>query len=144
MPLAGLMVTACSSVGPVTIKRDRTDYSSAMASSWKEMQLLNIVKFRYFDPPVFLDVPSVVSQQELYGQATFTARLVPNPLVTATRDFYEPAAQSRYTDRHFRGDRGEHDRVAVVRQAYAAAPFIAPFFVSPFDLSQCVISAHGA
>ncbi len=94
-----LGLTGCSSIGPGTIKRDRTDYSSAMANSWKEMQLLNIVKFRYFDPPIFLDVPSVVSQQELYGQATFNARLVPNPLTTATRTFYEPQAQSRYTDR---------------------------------------------
>jgi hypothetical protein len=94
-----LALVGCSSIGPATIKRDRTDYSSAMANSWKEMQLLNIVKFRYFDPPVFLDVPSVVSQQELYGQATFDARLVPNPLTTSTRTFYQPQAQSRYTDR---------------------------------------------
>ena len=92
-------LTGCASIGPATIKRDRTDYSSAMAGSWKEMQLLNIVKFRYFDPPVFVDVPSVVSQQELYGQATFEARLVPNPLTTSTRDFYQPQVQSRYTDR---------------------------------------------
>ncbi len=94
-----MALTGCASIGPVTMKRDRTDYSSAMASSWKEMQLLNIVKFRYFDPPVFLDVPSVVSQQELYGQATFTDRFVPQPLATQTRDFYEPAVQARYTDR---------------------------------------------
>ena len=94
-----LALTGCSSIGPPTIKRDRTDYSSAMANSWKEMQLLNIVKFRYFDPPVFLDVPSVVSQQELYGQADFTSRLVPNPLTTSTRDYYKPQAQGRYTDR---------------------------------------------
>jgi hypothetical protein len=94
-----LALTGCSSIGPATIKRDRTDYSSAMANSWKEMQLLNIVKFRYFDPPVFVDVPSVVSQQELYGQATFEARLVPDPLTTSTRTFYQPEAQSRYTDR---------------------------------------------
>jgi hypothetical protein len=92
-------LAGCASIGPTTIKRDRTDYSSAMANSWKEMQLLNIVKFRYFDPPIFVDVPSVVSQQELYGQATFNAQLVPNPLTTSTRDLYQPQAQSRYTDR---------------------------------------------
>ncbi len=96
---ATFAVGNCSSIGPATIKRDRTDYSSAMASSWKEMQLLNIVKFRYFDPPVFLDVPSVISQQELYGQADVTSRLVPNPLTTATRDFYNLEAIGRYTDR---------------------------------------------
>jgi hypothetical protein len=96
---AFLALTGCSSIGPMTIKRDRTDYSSAMANSWKEMQLLNIVKFRYFDPPVFLDVPSVVTQQELYGQASLTDRYVPVPLTTATRSFDEAAVQGRYTDR---------------------------------------------
>jgi hypothetical protein len=92
-------LVGCSSIGPAVIRRDRTDYSGAMASSWKEMQLLNIVKFRYFDPPIFVDVPSVVSQQELYGQATFEAQVVPNPLTTSTRDFYRPQLQSHYTDR---------------------------------------------
>ena len=42
--------------------------------------LLNIVKFRYFDPPVFLDVSSVVSTQELQTQGDVTSRLVPHPL----------------------------------------------------------------
>jgi hypothetical protein len=72
-----------------------------MANSWKEMQLLNIVKFRYFDPPVFLDVPSVVSQQELYGQADVSARLFSHPLknVASGQPFYNLDALGRYTDR---------------------------------------------
>jgi hypothetical protein len=91
----------CSSIGPVTIKRDRTDYSSAMANSWKEMQLLNIVKYRYYDPPVFLDVPSVVSQQELYTRAQATSQLFRRDLMTVsgTQDFYNLEAQGRYIDR---------------------------------------------
>jgi hypothetical protein len=98
---AAFALTGCSSIGPTTIKRDRTDYSSAMASSWKEMQLLNIVKFRYFDPPVFLDVPSVVSQQELYGQADLTSRLFHHELtnVAGTQNYYNVEALARYTDR---------------------------------------------
>ena len=96
-----LALTACSSIGPTTIKRDRTDYSTAMANSWKEMQLLNIVKFRYFDPPVFLDVPSVVSQQELYARAQATSQLFHHQLtnVSGTQDFYNLEAQGRYIDR---------------------------------------------
>ena len=72
--MALLALTGCG-IGPAVIKRDRTDYSSAMASSWKEMQLLNIVKFRYFDPPTFVDVSSVVSAAQLEGQASLAAAL---------------------------------------------------------------------
>ena len=84
------LVAGCASIGPATIKRDRTDYSGAMANSWKELMLLNIVKFRYFDPPVFLDVSSVVSTQELQTQADATARLFPHPLtnVSGTQNYY--------------------------------------------------------
>ena len=65
------------------------------------MQLLNIIKFRYFDPPVFLDVPSVVSQQELYGQADATSRLFHQQLtnVAGSQNYYNLDAIARYTDR---------------------------------------------
>ena len=97
--ITALAATGCASIGPATIKRDRTDYSGAMASSWKEQMLLNIVKFRYFDPPMFLDVSSVVSTQELQTQANVTSRLVPNPLTTSTRDYSELGVSGHYTDR---------------------------------------------
>ena len=91
-------VTGCASIGPATIKRDRTDYSSAMASSWKEQMLLNIVKFRYFDPPVFLDVSSVISSQELYTQADASVRLFPHP-VSTSQEYRNIGVTGRYTDR---------------------------------------------
>jgi hypothetical protein len=96
-----LALAGCSSIGPATIKRDRTDYSSAMANSWKEMQLLNIVKYRYFDPPVFLDVPSVVSQQELDARTRAEAQGFNQQLtnVSGTQDFAFLRAEGRYTDR---------------------------------------------
>ena len=97
--MATLAVANCASIGPTTIKRDRTDYSGAIATSWKEQMLLNVVKFRYFDTPVFVDVSSVVSTQELSTQGDATARLVPDPLTTATRNFYNLGVTGKYTDR---------------------------------------------
>jgi hypothetical protein len=39
--------------------------------------LLNIVKFRYFDTPVFLDVSSMISSYQIEGQANIGANVLP-------------------------------------------------------------------
>jgi hypothetical protein len=53
--------TGCKHLGPKSIAVDRFDYSTAIGDSWKQQTLLNIVKLRYMDLPVFVDVASVVS-----------------------------------------------------------------------------------
>ena len=61
--LVGALVAGCTAgIGPQTVARDRFDYVSAISDSWKRQTLLNLVKTRYLDAPVFMDVASVINQ----------------------------------------------------------------------------------
>ena len=52
-------------MGPPTVVRDRFDYVTAISESWKRQMLLNLLKVRYADAPVFMDVTSVISAYSL-------------------------------------------------------------------------------
>ena len=77
--LLPLVFAGCSSLGPKQVSRDRFEYTDAISQSWKRQMLLNIVKIRYGDAPVFLDVISVINQysteSEVHGSLAWNAFL---------------------------------------------------------------------
>jgi hypothetical protein len=80
LPLVGILIlSGCASIGPTTVSRDRFDYTAAISDSWKRQMLYNLVKIRYGDAPVFLDVSSVISQYEIAGQINLGATINNNP-----------------------------------------------------------------
>jgi len=74
--LSGAALCACSSIGPGSVVRDRSDYAAAIGDSWKQQTLLNIVKLRYGDFPVFMEIAQVVAgyQMQTAVSAGFTAQ----------------------------------------------------------------------
>ena len=68
--VAGLLATSiagCTSVGPGTVTRDRLDYVRSIGESWKQQTLLNVVKLRYGDVPVFLEIAQVIAGYQIQG-----------------------------------------------------------------------------
>jgi hypothetical protein len=75
--LAALPVTGCQTLGSGSVPRDRLGYAGAIAESWKEQMLLNIVKQRYLDTPVYLDVSSIISSYSLATAVNLGAEIYP-------------------------------------------------------------------
>jgi hypothetical protein len=68
--LCASWLSGCASIGPKAVPRDRIDYAGAIGDSWKQQTLLNIVKLRYSDFPVFLDINQVIAGYEFNSSAT--------------------------------------------------------------------------
>lgn len=94
--LSALLLTGCASIGPPTVVRDRFDYVAAISESWKRQMLLNLLKVRYADAPVFMDVTSVISAYSLGADISVGGELAP-PGRGDT--FASVGAGSQYTDK---------------------------------------------
>lgn len=61
-----ILLGACATrLGPRTIPAARFDYNERIARSQNDQLLLNLVRLRYRDTPVFLDVGNVIAQYTL-------------------------------------------------------------------------------
>lgn len=92
-----LLFGGCKTIGPSTIPRDRFDYSTAMGDSWKDQTLLNLIKLRYMDLPIFLDVGQIVSGYSLETSVNVSGML--SSPGTVQGDSIGVGGQGRYTDR---------------------------------------------
>src|SRR5215475_14664946 len=95
--MLSLMLSGCTHLGPKTVAVDRFDYGTAIADSWKQQTLLNIVKLRYMDLPVFMDVASVVSGYSLQTGLSVNGTLSSEAAIQG--NFVSGGGQVVYTDR---------------------------------------------
>jgi len=91
------IATGCTHIGPRSVAVDRFDYNTAIADSWKQQTLLNIVKLRYMDLPVFMDVASVVSGYSMQTGVSVNGTLSSERAVQG--NFGSIGGQAIYTDR---------------------------------------------
>jgi hypothetical protein len=68
-----IALSACTSIGPQRLESDNTAYNDALGEAWKRQMLLNMVKLRYGDAPVFLNVASLINQYSLEGQISINS-----------------------------------------------------------------------
>jgi hypothetical protein len=95
--LALLLLAACTHIGPQSIPLDRSDYSAAIAESWKQQTLLNIVKLRYMDLPVFVDVASIVAGYSMQTGVSLSGTA--SSPGAGQGDFVTAGGSAIYTDR---------------------------------------------
>lgn len=74
--LAGTTMFSGCSVGPRRLAPVRFDYNQAIARSLDEQLLLNLVRLRYRDTPVFLELSTLLTQYTLTGTANLSPTIV--------------------------------------------------------------------
>ena len=92
-----LSLAGCTGIGPKSVTRDRFDYNTAISDSWKEQTLLNIVKIRYADMPLFVEVASIVSGYTLEGSLSVNGTLSSSDAIQ--RDTLSLGSNGKFTDR---------------------------------------------
>ena len=76
--VAGLLTTGCYSLGPRGIEASRIEFNRAIQRTDAEQLLLNIVRQRYNDPVMFLEVASISSALARTGNLSLSSLLSSN------------------------------------------------------------------
>ena len=63
--------TASGCLGPKAVRFTRGNYNEAYRVTNDEQLLMNIVRLRYADSPVFIDLPNITSQFEMSARSTY-------------------------------------------------------------------------
>ena len=66
-----LWTGASGCLGPKAVRYTRLRYNEVVRDTNDEQLLMNIVRLRYADSPVFIDLPSITSQFEMAGQGNY-------------------------------------------------------------------------
>ncbi len=68
-----LAAWACASgcLGPKAVRYTRLRYNEVVRATNDEQLLINIVRLRYADSPIFIDLPNITSQFEISGQGNY-------------------------------------------------------------------------
>jgi hypothetical protein len=120
IPLLGV---GCKSVGPQAVTRDHLRYNKAVADAWKDQMLLNLVKTRYLDLPIYLDVGQIVSGYTMEKRVTLSGEpgaqgtFIDSPTIT-----YTPLTGDKFLQRFL--DPIPPARVVSLLRAGYAADFI--------------------
>ena len=96
-------------IGPTAIRHTRLRYNEVVRDTNDQQLLLNIVRLRYADSPVFIDLPNITSQFEMAGRGNYLGRYgqpVPRPHEPRTRRAVAP----RHADPQLPPARGAGDR----------------------------------
>jgi hypothetical protein len=67
LALVATLVSGCTSIGPVSIDYSRTGFNEAIQRTDAQQLLLNIVRQRYNDPVMFLEITAVSSSMSRSG-----------------------------------------------------------------------------
>ncbi len=91
-----LFASGCvTTVGSRTVPPARFNYNEAVALSWNEQLLLNLVRARYRDTTLFIEVSSILNSYSISGSGTLSATA---GLSTSSGDSATPSATLSYTE----------------------------------------------